>query len=232
MTTVTFGDLTLELRESPRRRTVGITVERDGRLVLACPPGTPPADLERTVDASRHWIYSRLAEKEALARPPSRKEYVSGEGLYYLGRSYRLKLVDPVAGRPALRLQHGRFELRRDGQERGREYFVRWYRVHLLPVLERHIAALAGRIEARPAALQVRDLGYRWSSCGKEGTLYFHWRVAMLPPAMIEYLVGHELVHLVERRHTRAFWQRLERIVPDYAERVRRLAENGVQYDL
>ena len=62
--------------------------------------------------------------------------------------------------------------------------------------------------------------------------LYFHWRVAMLPHRMVEYVVAHELVHLVERTHNEGFWERLERIIPDYAERQRWLREHGGMYDL
>ncbi len=76
------------------------------------------------------------------------------------------------------------------------------------------------------------ELGYRWGSCGHKGDLYFHWRVAMLPPVMIEYVVVHELVHLIEAHHTTAFWDRVERIVSDWCDRKQWLAENGATYDL
>ncbi len=75
--------------------------------------------------------------------------------------------------------------------------------------------------------MQVRELGYRWGSCGHKGDLYFHWRVAMLPRTMIEYVVVHELVHLIEPHHTNAFWNRVERVVSDGCDRKQWLAENG-----
>ena len=65
-----------------------------------------------------------------------------------------------------------------------------------------------------------------------DAALYFHWRVAMLPTTLIEYIVAHEMVHQLERRHSAAFWERLERIIPDYRERSRWLAEHGAEYDL
>ena len=87
--------------------------------------------------------------------------------------------------------------------------------------------------------VQVRELGYRWGSCGHKGDLYFHWRVAMLPRTLIEYVVVHELVHLIEPHHTNAFWDRVERVVSDWCDaygglRLRKqwLAENGASYDL
>jgi predicted metal-dependent hydrolase len=90
----------------------------------------------------------------------------------------------------------------------------------------------ADRIGAQLNGLEVRDLGYRWASCSQDGQLNFHWRIACLPPRLIEYLVVHELVHLREPHHTDEFWQRIERILPDYAGRKRWLAENGADYVL
>ena len=232
MKTLTLDDLTFEIRESPRRRTLEIIVDRDGSLVLATPAAVPMETLEQFVDENRVWIYTKLEEKQAQARPRSPREFVSGEGFPYLGRSYRLKLVDGVGRQPPLRLYRSRFELRRDAIPKAREHFIRWYTVRLRPMLDRQITALADRIGAIPREVHIQDLGYRWASCNKRRHLYFHWRMAMLPHPMIEYLVAHELVHLIERGHTAAFWERLARVIPDYAERQRWLKEHGGRYDL
>jgi predicted metal-dependent hydrolase len=232
MTTITFGDLSFEIRHSSKRRTVGITVERDGQLILASPPEVSIETLEKIVNDKRYWIYSKLLKKESFNQPVSVKEYVSGEGFYYLGRSYRLKLVDGIQQQPPLRLYQSRFELQRQVQAQGREHFIQWYRKHLQPIVEQRIAALTNRISAAPRSIQVRELGNRWGSCGHKGDLYFHWRVAMLPRPMIEYVVVHEIVHLIEPHHTNAFWDRVERILPDYLECKRHLAENGASYAL
>jgi predicted metal-dependent hydrolase len=232
MTTITFGDLSFELRHSAKRRTIGITVERDGQLILVSPPEVPMETLEKVVRDKRLWIYSKLLKKESLNPPTAVKEYVSGEGFFYLGRSYRLKLVDGVNRQPPLRLYQSRFELQREAQARGREEFIRWYGGRLRPILGTQIAALVNRVGASPRSVQVRELGYRWGSCGHKGDLYFHWRVAMLPRTMIEYVVVHELVHLIEPHHTNAFWDRVERILSDWCDRKQWLAENGASYDL
>ncbi len=232
MTTLTFGGLSFELRPSAKRRTIGITVERDGQLILSTPPQVPIETLEKVVNEKRLWIHSKLIEKESFNPPTSAKEYVSGEGFYYLGRSYSLKLVDGVEGKPPLRLYQSRFELQREAQAQGREAFIRWYCDRLSSILDTEIAAKVDRLEASPRSVQVRDLGYRWGCCGYKGDLYFHWRVAMLPRAMIEYVVAHELVHLIEPNHHHAFWDRVEQIVSDWCDRKRWLAHNGASYDL
>jgi predicted metal-dependent hydrolase len=77
----------------------------------------------------------------------------------------------------------------------------------------------------------VRDLGYRWGSCGKNDRLYFHWKSILLPPRIAEYIVVHEIAHLHERLHTHAFWQRVKRAMPDYERRKSWLAERGMDVE-
>ncbi len=231
MKTLTYDDLTFQVHESDQRQTLEIIVDRDGSLKLATPLDVPQAALEQFVEDKLVWVYTKLEEKAAQARRPA-KEYVTGEGFYYLGRSHRLKLVEPVAQRVPLRLYRGRFCLRRDVRPYAREHFIRWYTLHLRPVLDRLLGRLAERVGAGPRQVHVQDLGYRWGSRGKRGHVYFHWRVAMLPHSMIEYVVAHELVHLVERGHSEAFWARLGRVLPDYEERREWLKEQGALYDL
>ncbi len=224
-----IGDLTFSLRRSDRRKTVGITIDRGGELILTAPDDCPLPQIERIAHEKRFWIYTKLAEKAMLMRPVRAKEYVNGEGFYYLGRSYRLMLVDSsIEEHPSLRFHQGRFMLRRDERQNAPILFTAWYIAHGQPWIRRRIALFAERLGVTPGPVRVQDLGYRWGSCG--GGLNFHWRVILLPPLIIDYVIAHELVHLVEPHHSVAFWQHMERIMPDFAARKQWLAENGMSY--
>jgi predicted metal-dependent hydrolase len=229
-TTLNIDDLTFELRRSERRKTIGITVERDGELILTAPTDSSLPQIEQVARDKRFWIYTKLAEKELLFQPPPEREYVSGEGFYYLGRSYRLLLIEPDASLPTLQLQQGRFRLQRSERARARQHFTAWYIARGQPWIERRVDLLAARFDVFPGKVQVRDLGFRWGSCGKDGTLNFHWRAVLLPPRIIEYIVAHEIVHLHEPHHNENFWRRLERAMPDMAARKQWLAENGARF--
>jgi predicted metal-dependent hydrolase len=227
---IIIDDLRFTLRRSRRRTTVGVTVERDGSLTLAAPEHCSVERIEAIAREKQFWIYTKLAEKHLLFRPPPPKEYVSGEGFHYLGRTYRLKVVDGGVQDVPLRLVHGRFLLRRDSVARAPGYFERWYTDHGRRWLERRIDRLAPRVGAEPTGLEVRDLGYRWGSCSVGGGLNFHWRSLLLPPRIVEYVVAHELVHLLVPNHGAEFWARLERAMPDYVERKQWLAEEGSRF--
>jgi predicted metal-dependent hydrolase len=222
---LTVDDLRFEVRRSARRTSVQITVDRGGELLLAAPEGCSTRVMEQFVREKRFWIYTKLAEKDLLGRSASKKEFVNGEGFSYLGRSYRLLLVDRQD--VSVKLERGRFKMRRSGVGQGAAHMIGWYCEHGRSWLAKRVERFQRRVGVEPAGVTVQDLGYRWGSCGKGGRLFFHWRTLLLPPPVIEYVVVHELVHLLEVHHTPAFWARVERAMPDFAGRKQWLTERG-----
>jgi len=200
-------------------------------VVLLVPTGTPEAQLRQLVESRRGWLYEKLEVKTVQYRPARTREFVSGEGFWYAGRTYRLRLVSG-AGETRLRLRSGWFELARGAESSGRELFVNWYAAHLRVWLDGQLQLLAQRLTTQPRAVHVQDLGYRWGSCGTRKELYFHWRLALLPRRIAEYVLIHELVHLEHPHHQDAFWNRVEALVPDFLERKAWLAQHGADYDL
>ncbi|MFW5878370.1 MAG: M48 family metallopeptidase [Myxococcota bacterium] len=225
MSELHVNDLSFEVRRSSRRRTMQITVDRDGELLLFAPSECPESKLAAFVRQKRTWIHTKLAEKEASRVVRPRKEFVTGEGFPYLGRSYRLLLVDDQD--VPVKLVDGRFRMRRDCASDGHKHMVRWYREHAAPWLRRRMEQWTGRIGVKPTGLAVKDLGYRWGSCSPSGTVNFHWKTILLPAAIVDYVIVHELVHLREQHHTPEFWRRVERAMPDYERRKGWLAERG-----
>ena len=180
-------DLAFEVHRSPRRKTVELTVDRGGELRISAPPDAATDWLEQFVREKRFWLYTKLAEQQALQRPVVEKEFVSGEGFPYLGRSYRLLLVDHQD--QPLKLVAGRFRMRRDSAEHGRETFVAWYASRAQEWLRRRIGEWSRRMRVAPSDLDVRDLGFRWGSCGRGQRLFFHWATILLPPSIVDYVL-------------------------------------------
>ena len=222
-------DLQLAIKRSPRRRTMQITVERTGELILSAPRHVDLDRLKGFVSEKRFWIYTKLAEKDRLHRTVPYKKFVPGEGFLYLGRTHRLKWGDPQE-RP-LKLMNGRFILRQGAQADAREHFIRWYSDRARIWLSGRVADYRSRMEVEPAGVKVQELGFRWGSCGKGNYLYFHWKVILLPAQIAEYVVVHEMAHLHEPHHTPAFWLRVERAMPDFAQRRAWLAEHGIDVE-
>lgn len=229
MATIRVGDLTFELIRSGRRKTVEIGVEREGRLVLRAPEGVSAARIERFVTQKRMWVYDKLARKKAFAPAVPRREFVSGEGFRYLGRAFRLLVVDKQ-DRP-LTLVDGRFRLVRAEVERGRNHFIAWYTDHACPWLERRVGEWAPRLGVEGVRVAILDLGFRWGSCGK-GRVNFNWSTITLPPSIIDYVIVHELAHVHHPHHGDGFWSTVARAMPDYETRKRWLAAHGAAHGL
>ncbi|MDR7279908.1 M48 family metallopeptidase [Catenuloplanes atrovinosus] len=225
--TLLIGDLHFAVRESPRRSTVGITVDRDGSLQLHAPAGCPPDALAAWAHSKRIWVYRKLAEKDVLLSAWPVKEFVSGEGFAYLGRSHRLLITDT----DQVRMERGRLLLSRAiaaGPDPGAA-LVRWYRGRGQRWLPGRIRPWADRMGLIPARVDVRDLGYRWGSLSANRRLNIHWATLQLPPSLIDYVLVHELTHLAHSQHTSAFWATVERAMPDYERRKADLLRAGAR---
>lgn len=237
---MTLDELTFEVRVSRRRKTIGIIVHRTGRLSLALPYRCPLTAVEAAVRKKLPWVRRKLAEMEHLGQLPEPRRYVDGETFPYLGRTYRLALVDRTGGRRAVpgerdssgradtvRLHRGRFELDRALAGDERSQMVAWYTARGRDWVEKRMAIFAPLVGAEPAVLSVRDLGRRWGSCSAKGKVSFHWQIMLFPPLIADYVIVHELAHLRELNHGKEYWRLVEAIIPDYRERRAWLAGNG-----
>ncbi len=227
---LTVSGLTFAVRWSRRRRTVGITVRRDGTLVAAAPAGVPARKLEDFVRAKLPWVRRKLAEFEALGPPPEPKRFVDGERFPYLGRTYRLARVDDP--REPVALRRGRLELDRGLDGSARAAVVAWYQARASQRVEAAVLGFAPLVGATPAAVIVRDLGTRrWGVCDhRAATLSFHWLLVTQAPDLVDYVVVHELAHLHEPNHGPAFWARVAEVMPDWKDRRARLSSAGREH--
>lgn len=222
---VRIGGLDIDVVVVTHRRGVRLTVERDARITATVAAGLDTARLVAAVKARHGWIYNKLEQRERdLARRPV-KEIVTGEGFQYLGRSYRLKLVDDMPS--PVRLLQGRLQLRRDRLDRAEDDLIDWYRARGQAWLPRRAELWVDRMQAPLEAITVRKLGYRWGSCSRDGGVNIHWATMQLPAALIDYVLVHELAHLHRHDHSRAFWRTVRQAMPDFAGRRDRLRQAG-----
>ncbi len=207
-----------------RRRTIAVVVERDGRVTVRAPLRAPAAQIDEFVRSHADWI-ARTRARLLAHPPPPAPRYVDGESFPYLGQHYPLRLVPPQ--RPALTFDGRAFRLSRRAQARAQAAFVRWYRARALEVLSGRVQAVAAAHGFHYDRIRISSARTRWGSCSSRGTLSFTYRLIMAPPAVVDYVVVHELVHTRIRNHSKVFWRAVGEIMPDYKDRVRWLRKNG-----
>lgn len=217
------------------RSTADIVIERDGNIIVRAPEKIPDERIEDIVEAKRYWIYKNLAEWRDLNATRVLREYRNGEGFLYLGRSYRLLLV--ADQEEPLQLRDGRFCLQRDLVDQGeivaaqtafRDYYIAKGREKICERVDH----FAPQIGVKPNVADVRELGHRWASCSPNGNMAFHWKCMMAPQTIIDYIIVHELCHFHQLNHTDAFWNEVDKVMPDFIERKEWLRKNGAGLDL
>lgn len=217
------------------RQTTDIVIERDGRISVRPPKRMTPEQVDSIVLRKRMWIYRNLADWRDLNATRVVREWVNGEAFPYLGSNYRLLLVGQQE--EALKLKEGRFCLLRSvvdqgGKDAAHQAFQEFYEEKGRERLSKRVAALAAKVGVQPGRISVKELGYRWASCLSDGSLHFHWKCMMAPGTIIDYIVVHELCHLRHRDHSVAFWNEVDKVLPDYRERKEWLRARGAELDL
>ncbi|CAJ8147017.1 putative metal-dependent hydrolase [Burkholderia pseudomallei] len=227
--TLPVGDLLFEVQRSSRRKTLGLTVDRAGELKLYAPETVPREQLEKWVKSRLLWVYQKLAIKEASLPLPRPAGYVSGDAIYYLGRSYRVRFVANTAG--PVHCRAGWLELSASENAEAPARIREWFQTTGGHWLKERVKLLSERYGLVPSAVEVLDLGNRWGSCSATGRLNFNWRLLQFPIRLIDYVITHELVHLKVPHHNDDYWRRLEALMPDYPDRKAKLLEATREYD-
>ena len=211
---IVVENLEFEIRRSSRRKTLGLTVDRGGELVVHSPATINENELRQWVERKLLWVHQKLLLKKEHLLSANRLEIVNGERIAYLGRNYRLKIVEEQ-DKP-LTFDGQWFNLCRTNREDAPKHFKKWYQDKGTHWLTERIKYWEPKAGITPSGILVKGLGFRWGSCGKNGVLNFNWRLLQLQVRLIDYVITHELVHLHEHNHTPEFWRILGRVLPDW----------------
>lgn len=228
-------DIQYHLLPGAERKTTDIVIERNGLITVRPPIRMTPEQADETVLSKRMWIYRNLAEWSDLNATRIVREWVNGESFPYLGSYYSLQLVNEQ--HQPLILKNGRFYLLRSvidegGKEAAQQSFENFYINKGISRIKNRVKYFANKVGISAGKVQVKDMGYRWASCLKNGDINFHWKCMMAPLTIIDYIVVHELCHLHHRDHSLQFWNEVDKVLPDYQERKNWLKSRGAQYDI
>jgi len=206
-----------------RRKTIAVEITKEGGVLVRAPLKIARREVLDFVHQNRAWIARKLAQASKLQAERTLRRFQEGEPFPFLGEQHHLRYVP---GGEYLRKENGEFLLGADLSSRAEDLFRTWYRARAREILEDRVAHFALQMGLSCRSVRITDAKERWGSCNAAGSLNFAWRLVMAPPPVIDYVIVHELAHLVEMNHSRRFWGRLGRILPDYAERRKWLRQN------
>jgi predicted metal-dependent hydrolase len=207
-----------EVIRTNRRKSADIRVE-EGSVSVIVPINTSSEKIDELLSAKRRWIREKINLHQESA-PASTKQYVSGEAFAYLGRNYRLKVergnfapVKLLNGRLLVTVPQGT-----EQPHMIRNALVRWYKRQAAQKLADKVERFAPVVGVEPAGVGIKTFRSRWGSCTAKGKLEFNWQIMMAPNRMVDYVVIHELCHLIRHDHSPDFWREMARVMPEYQE--------------
>ncbi len=212
------------VRSTRRRRTLSLVVSSQHGLEIRVPRQTSQHAIDKFLQQHTDWILKHRTTIHAHAATPRDKQ------LFFLGNALRLTLRAHAPmnccakEHDALVLQHRSAHLTSAAFHRR---LTLWYRTEADRILRERTQWHAAQLRLHPRSIHIRTQQRRWGSCSSDKKIFLNWRLIMLPLAIIDYVIVHELTHLAHLDHSKKFWDRLALAMPDMKERKKWLKENA-----
>lgn len=204
-----------------RRRTVGIEITREAKLVVRAPRHVSQEDIENIIIKRRNWILEKqkFFQRRKSAYPA--RKFIDGESFYFLGSVFRLRVITEGA----LQLTDC-LELPERLLAGARENIILWYKARAGEKIRERVEYFSKITDLPYASIRISGSRTRLGSCSLKRRLNFSWRLVMAPLEIIDYVAVHELIHLEEMNHSRRFWDKVRAVLPDYKDRRAGLKDN------
>jgi predicted metal-dependent hydrolase len=228
MNYVQYGNrrIDFEVKRGPRKKTIAIEVNSAAGVTVLAPEDLNEEKILEFVGRKAGWIIARQ-EKLEIKAPDLAKEFVSGEAFPYLGREYRSKIIRSTSGNGGkCEFNKGRLLVEinggLDGEKRKmavKEALLSWYLRQAEEKIKGRIHYYSGQLGKRPQFIKIKSQKKRWGSCSSTGVVRFNWKIIMAPLSVLDYVIVHELCHLLYPHHSPHFWQKVQSIIPDFKRR-------------
>ncbi len=208
-----------------KRKTISLVITPEAQLIVRAPMKTSFVYIEQAVAEKSHWIQKKIDHIRRNGGPHRAKQFIDGEEFLYLGEMFSLRLVNNQ--------QHITI-----GQQlyfpqkflpTAKHHLTKWYIVKAKEIIPQRAEVYRQLSGWQYRALNITRAEKRWGSCSPNGTINFSWKLMMTPIEVIDYVVVHELAHLVQKNHSSKFWKLVESIIPEYKKRRLWLRQNQNQ---
>ncbi|MCT7486192.1 M48 family metallopeptidase [Aliarcobacter cryaerophilus] len=199
------------------RKTIALKVTPEGILEVAAPNEVTNEDIENIVNKKKFWLYKTVTKIKEKASKSLKKEFISGELFWYLGKRYRLDISNDFEHR-GLKFLHNKFLLNNEDRNKARQLFKEFYKQKAKEKVEAQVQKYAKQMGVQYKELKFLDMKKRWGSCTNEGNIILNSHLIKAPIYVIDYVIVHELAHLIEYNHSPRFWNIVRTQISDYEE--------------
>ena len=213
-----------------KRKSLSIAIQPDGNLLVKAPFGLTNDEILKWVKSKTGWIIRQREKVLEQQKNNPQKRYVTGERFSYLGRDYELevRISDGRAGMVGILENKIVVFSKVVSEEVVEKILISWYVEQAKIWIPKRVRHFAGQMGERYKNITIKNQKKRWGSCSSDRNLNFNWRLMMMPEEIIDYVVVHELCHLKQMNHSKAFWDEVEKILPNYKIRKKWLDEQSI----
>ena len=227
---VRIGNVSLEMlvERTKRKRTISLQI-KDNKLSIKAPRSVSKKTLDDLIRRKQHWIKQKAIlnfEEQNLKN----REFIDDEKFYFRGNEYRLSLILGI--KETVEIEGGLLRVSYvDDKSRGRSTIKRlleeWYIKESTKILRARTEELAQQMRVQPCGITVKNYNSKWGSCTANNKISYNWRIIMAPDYIVDYLIIHELSHIIEPNHSKNFWYQVGSYCKDFQEKRKWLRENG-----
>lgn len=219
-TVVLKGQETGYVLKRSTRRTIGIRIDREG-LKVSAPLRMPEKTIENMLSEKSAWILRKMEE----LKPPPARQWKEGETIHFLGKPLFLRIS--FSSKREVRVNGACLEVFLPDLEKIQATIESWYRRQALEFFSSRVAHYCGRLDLALPRLFISNAKTRWGSCNSKREVRLNWRLVSMDPDLVDYVVVHELSHLIEMNHSKSFWNTVESVYPAYDSARRALRLNA-----
>ena len=232
-----FDDITKEIIFTKRKKTISISVEYKKIRVLA-PKYTSKKFIDTLIMKRKSWIEQKLEEKNT-AITITKKQYIEGERFVFMGKDIYLSCVEKEGESVSYKCINNISyieiayppHISQSDEEQRIQYFheklLHWYKQQAYNILKKQTLYYADILEVVPHEIDVKNYKARWGCCSTRNEVFYNWKIIMAPIEIIDYIVIHELCHILEHNHSNRFWGHVMRLDIDYKQHRAWLHKNG-----
>lgn len=230
---ILYGDELIEFELKERKSDINrllIKVHPDCHVVVLAPKSACDDEIKQAVQKRSRWIHTQLRQFKSQLEHVTPRNYIGGESHYYLGKKYLLKVISSES-KPKIKLLRGKLEITVSSANKPHQnnkvkmLISHWYKVRAREVFARRLEAVLGQAlwvsESPP--IRLLAMQNQWGSCSPKGRLTLNTHLVKAPRECIDYVILHELCHLVEHNHSLKFYRLMSEVMPEWEEVKERL---------
>ncbi|MHC0036332.1 M48 family metallopeptidase [Pseudoneobacillus sp. C159] len=217
------------------RKSLGLRIDFYGNVEVDAPKGTHEETVRQFLEEKWDWILAKKGEMQDRISGNKQKVYEPDEEFLYLGNAYPIQISHDVnhnQDHVIFKENQLHILVKHPEEERIKQALKRFYYQQCKTLVEKSIRAHGVHFKTKPRSIRITDSKANWGTCDAQHQLTFNWRLAMAPQEVIDYVVVHEMCHMVHLNHDRSFWRLVGKIIPDYESRENWLALSNWKMNL